>query len=137
MEQLIDFIGNNPFLVAAFGLTLAMLFWTESQKGGKSVSTAIATQMINKEDAVLLDIRTKKEWETGHIANAKHIPLADLEHRITELQKYKSRPVIVVCNLGQSAGSACKKLMGLGFENVVRMQGGITEWKNQSLPLIK
>lgn len=106
-------------------------------KGGHAVSPAIATQMINKEDAVVVDIRTKKEWDTGHITGAKHIPLADLARRIEELNKYKTKPIIVVCNIGQTAGSASKQLKEAGFENVSRLQGGITEWKGQNLPIIK
>jgi len=137
MEQLIEFVTNHYLLVAAWVFTLALLLWNESRKSGKSVTTAEATRLINKEDAVVLDIRNKKEWATGHITNAKHIPLAELDRRIAELEKFKQKPVIVVCNLGQTAGAATKKLMAAEFENVVRLQGGMTEWKGQSLPIIK
>ncbi|MBT3147264.1 rhodanese-like domain-containing protein [Neptunomonas phycophila] len=137
MEQFIEFATNNLVLIAAWVATLALLLWTEGQKGGHAVSPAIATQMINKEDAVVVDIRTKKEWDTGHITGAKHIPLADLARRIEELNKYKTKPIIVVCNIGQTAGSASKQLKEAGFENVSRLQGGITEWKGQNLPIIK
>ncbi len=137
MEQFIEFATNNFMLVAAWVLTLMMLFWTESQKAGKAVTPALTTQMINKQDAVLLDIRSKKEWDTGYITGSKHIPIADLTRRMSELEKYKSRPLIVICNLGQTAGSATKQLKAAGFENVMRMQGGITEWKGQNLPIVK
>ena len=137
MEQLLDFITNNMMLVAAWGLTLAMLLWTEQQKGGKSVGTHEATRLINKDSAVILDIRPKKEFSTGHITNALHIPITDLHNRMTELEKHKQKPIIVVCNLGQTAGSATKKLKAAGFENVVRLSGGMTEWKSQSLPIVK
>lgn len=137
MEKLIEFIANNPLLITAFLLSLGMLIWTESRKAGASVSTAEAVALINKQDAVVLDIRSKKEWETGSITDAKHIPLADLDKRMTELEKYKSKDIVVVCNMGQTSGTACKKLMALGFEKVVRLKGGITEWKAQSLPLVK
>ena len=124
-------------LVAAWALTLAMLLWTEQNKAGKSVGTHEATRMINKESAVILDIRPKKEFSTGHITNAIHIPVIELDKRMTELDKHKQKPIIVVCNLGQTAGSASKKLKAAGFENVVRLSGGMTEWKSQSLPVIK
>lgn len=137
MEQVIEFIGNHVMLVAAWLLTLIMVLWNESRRAGKAVSPAIATQMINKEDAVVLDIRPKKEWVTGHITGARHIPMADLERRVDELSKYQTRPVIVVCNLGQTAGTASKMLKAHGFLNVVRLSGGMTEWKAQSLPVIK
>ena len=137
MEQVIDFIGNNVLLVSAWLLTLLMIVWNESRKSGKAVSTAEATKLINKEDAVILDIRPKKEWATGHITGAVHIPSNEIDNRLTELDKYKSRPVIVTCNLGQTAGGVTKKLAAAGFSNVARLSGGISEWKNQSLPLVK
>lgn len=137
MDQYIEFIGNHPLMVAAWVLTLAMFLFYERRKSGKAVTPAQATALINKENAVIVDIRPKKEWSTGHITNAKHIPLGDLDRRMDELNKYRQRPVIVVCNLGQSSGAATRKLKEEGFENAVRLSGGITEWKAQSLPVVK
>ena len=137
MDQYIEFIGNHPLMVAAWVLTLAMFLFYERRKSGKAVTPAQATALINKEDAVIVDIRTKKEWSTGHITNAKHIPVADLDRRMDELNKYKQRPIIVVCNLGQASGAATRKLKAEGFENAVRLSGGIAEWKAQSLPVVK
>lgn len=137
MENILEFIGNHPLLVSAWLITLAVLLWTEQRKSGRSVTPAEATRMINKESAVLLDIRNKKEWDTGHIANSHHIPFADLDKRITELAKFKDKPLIVVCNLGQTAGSAGKKLKAGGYTEVTRLAGGITEWKAQHLPIVK
>lgn len=137
MERLIEFAITHYYLVLAWFATLAVLLWTEQRKAGKSVTPAEATRMINKESAVVVDIRTKKEWDTGHITGAKHIPFADMDRRLSELESLKDKPVIVVCNLGQAAGSAGKKLKTAGFTNVMRMSGGITEWKAQSMPLVK
>ncbi len=137
MEQYIEFVTNHWELVLAFVATLAMLAFTESRKGGKSVSTHIATQMINKEDAVVVDIRQKKEFQTGHIRAAINIPYAELDKRISELEKHRQKPIIVVCNLGQTSSGASKKLMTADFPNVVRMKGGIAEWKAQNLPVVK
>jgi rhodanese-related sulfurtransferase len=137
MEQVIEFVINNYLLVIAFALALGMLLFSESKKAGASVSTAEAIQLINKDDAVILDIRSKKEVEGGTITNSIHIPLVDLDKRIGEIEKYKTKDVVVVCNMGQTAGSATKKLMAAGFEKVVRLKGGIVEWKAQSLPLVK
>jgi len=137
MDQYIEFIGNHPFMVAAWVLTLVMFIMFERSKAGKAVTPAQATSLINKENAIVVDIRPKKEWTTGHITGARHIPMAELDRRMDELSKYKEKPVIVVCNLGQTAGAASKKLMAAGFSNVARLSGGMTEWKNQSLPVIK
>ncbi len=137
MERLIEFATNHWELFLALVVTLAALLFNELRKGGKTVSTHIATQLINKENAVLLDIRQKKEFKTGYIIDSINIPYADLDTRIGELDKYKQRPVIVVCNLGQASGGAFSKLQKAGFENVVRLSGGIAEWKGQNLPLVK
>jgi len=137
MEQVIEFVSNHPFMVAAWVLTLVMFLVFERSKAGKAVTPAQATNLINKENAIIVDIRPKKEWATGHITGAKHIPLSDLDRRMDELSKYQQRPIIVVCNLGQAAGSATKKLKASGFENTVRLSGGMTEWKGQSLPIVK
>lgn len=137
MDQLIEFISNHFLMVGAWMLTLAMLLVMENRKAGKAVTPAQATQLINKENAVILDIRPKKEWDTGHITNAKHIPLAELDKRMDELLKHKQKSIIVVCNLGQAAGSATRKLKAEGYEQAVRLSGGMTEWKGQSLPIVK
>lgn len=136
MENLFDFILNHPFLVAAWVLTFAMLVFTERMKGGKSVSPAEATRLINKENAVVLDIRAKKEFGAGHLTGAINIPLADLDRRMSELEKHKTHPVIVVCNMGQTAGTACRKLKTAGFTDAVRLSGGMTEWRGQNMPVV-
>lgn len=137
MEQIIEFVTNNYLLVLAFFLALGMLLFSESKKAGASVSTTEAVQLMNKQDALILDIRGKKEWETGFITNATHLPLVDLDKRISELVKHKEKDIIVVCNMGQTSGTACKRLMKEGFAKVVRLKGGIAEWKAQNLPLVK
>lgn len=137
MERLIEFAIQHYYLVAAWVVTLAVLLWTEKRKAGKSVSPAEATRLINKENGVILDIRQRKEWDTGHITGAHHIPFADLDRRLSELEKFREQPIIVVCNLGQAAGSASKKLKAAGYSQVVRLSGGMTEWKAQNMPIIK
>ncbi|WP_432697032.1 rhodanese-like domain-containing protein [Marinobacterium sp. YM272] len=137
MDRVIEFVSQHYYLIAAWVLTLAMLLWTESRKSGKSVSPAEATRLINKEDAAVLDIRPKKEWDTGHITGAVHIPLADLERRMSEIKADKSKPVIVVCNVGQAAATATKQLKTAGFTQAIRLSGGMTEWRGQNMPVVK
>lgn len=137
MDQMIEFATNHWPLFLALVATLALLIYTESRKGGTSLSTHDATRLINKEDAVVLDIRAKKEFKTGHIVGAVNIPYPEMDDRIGELNKHKSKPVIVVCNLGQTASGAVKKLTDAQFENVQRLRGGMAEWKAQNLPLVK
>ncbi|WP_210398244.1 rhodanese-like domain-containing protein [Motiliproteus sediminis] len=137
MEQFIEFANNHLELFAALAVTLVLLAISEARKGGAKVTPHIATQMINKENAVVLDIRPKKEFQTGHITGAVNIPFAELDKRISELHKHRDKPVIVVCNLGHTASGAFKKLQEAKFERVSRLSGGITEWKAQNLPIVK
>ncbi len=137
MDQLFEFIGNHPFLVGTFVLLLALFVRNETQRGGKSVSAQQLVDMVNREDAVVLDVRDKKEYDAGHIVDAVNIPYASLESRLSELKDYKERPLVIACRMGQHAGAAGTLLRKNGFEQVSRLTGGIAEWRNQSLPVVK
>ena len=93
--------------------------------------------MVNKENALILDVRDKKEFEAGHIVDAINIPHGSLESRLDELKKYKERPIVIICRMGQHAGTAGTLLRKQGFGNVTRLTGGMSEWRNQSLPVVK
>lgn len=137
MDQFIEFATNNWMLFLSLAGAMILLAFTEGKKGGKNVSIHDATRMINKEDAVVLDIRNNNEFKTGHILSSINITAADIDKRIGELEIHKEKPIIVVCNLGQTSAAVAKKLHIAGFENVTRMKGGITEWKGQNLPVVK
>ena len=136
MDRLFDFIGNHWELVGIWAAFLIVLFWDNSRRSGQSVSAAQATQMINKENAVVLDIREKKEFTTGHLANALNIPYSTLASNLNELEAYKAQPIILVCKTGQTVGIAGKMLREKGF-NVVRLSGGMMDWNNQNLPVVR
>lgn len=135
-EQILEFIVNNYLLVGVWIAFLLALLWDGQQKSGKTVSIGEATQLINKEDAIVLDIRESKEYGEGHIANALNIPYSKLATRLDELNKSKEKPIVLVCKSGQTVGMAGKMLKEKGF-NAVRLQGGMMEWRNQSLPVVK
>ena len=92
-----DFIQNNILLIAVAFASGAMLVWPYVRRtaGGPWVSTLQATQMINREDALLIDVRDAAEYAKGHILAAKNVPLADLERRASEFDRHKAKPVIV------------------------------------------
>ena len=137
MAQLFEFISNHPFLVGLFLVLLALYIRVELSRGGKAVTAQELVNMVNKEDAVVVDVRDLKDFETGHIVDAVNIPHATLEKRMSELNKFKERPIVVVCRMGQHSGSAGALLRKNGFENVARLKGGIMEWRNQNLPVVK
>ena len=137
MDNLFTFIGNHPFLIGTFVLLLALFVRNETQRGGRSVSAQQLVDLVNRENALVLDVRDKKEFAAGHIVDSVNIPFSALESRLAELKEYKSRPVVVACKMGQHSGQAGTLLRKNGFEHVSRLSGGVAEWRNQSLPVVK
>lgn len=129
------FISEQWILVSVLLVLIYVFAFTEQKKAGKQISVHDATRLVNSEAGVLVDVRDSKEYQAGHIANAINIPLAKLESRLTELEKYRAKQIVLVDKLGQHAGSAGRKLGAEGFE-VRRLRGGMGEWRSQSLPVV-
>lgn len=137
MEQLFEFIGNHPFLVGAFLLTFALFVRNEVIRGGRAVTPQELVNLVNRDGAVVIDVRDAKEFAQGHIVDAVNVPHTALGTRVGELNKYKSKPVVIACKMGQHAGPAGTVLRKAGFENVARLKGGVTGWLNDNLPVVK
>ena len=134
-----EFIKNNILLFAVAFVSGAMLLWPYLRRGagGPWVSTLQATQLINREDALVLDVRETTEFAGGHLLGAKNMPLASIEARAGELDKHKAKPVIVVCGDGSRASKAATILREKGFANVVNLSGGFAAWRQAGLPVVK
>lgn len=130
------FVMDNIFLIVIAVVSGAMLVWPLVRRGsgGPWVSTAQAVQLINKEDALVLDIREPGEYATVHILNARNVPLKDLDARAKELEKYKQKPVIIACESGNRSGQAMAVLKGKGFATVYNLSGGLGAWQQAGLP---
>ena len=137
MDQFFIFIGNHPLLVGAFVLLVFLFFRNESARAGATVSTQELVRLVNKDNAIVLDVRDRAEFDEGHIVDAVNIPYASLESRLDELNKYKERPVVIACKMGQHSGAAGTLLQKNGYSNVVRLTGGYSEWRAQNLPVVK
>ncbi len=137
MDQVFTFIGNHPYLCGAFVLLLALFIHNEMRRGGRSVSVQQLVELVNRENALVLDVRDRREYDSGHIVNAVNIPFSALNSRLDELSKHKERAIVVSCKMGQHSGTAGVLLRKHGFQNVVRLKGGLAEWRNQSLPMVK
>jgi len=135
IEQIFEFIVNHPILVGTFVFLLVAFLINEGKQGGATVNTSNLVKMVNHEDAVILDVRDKKDFGLGHISGAVHMPFSSLDQRATELDADK--PIILVCKMGQHSSAAGKKLKALGFENVRRLSGGMAEWNASGLPIVK
>jgi len=136
--MLLDFLQKNLMLVAAAAVSGGMLLWPLLRRaGGASVTTLEATQLINREDAMVLDVRDAASYAAGHVLGARNVPLAELEQRAGELDKARRRPVIVVCESGNTAGRAVSLLKARGFERAVNLAGGFRGWLQGGLPVEK
>ena len=113
-----------------------MLFLHEGRKAGPALSINEAVQLINVEGGVFLDIRDAGDFARGHITDALHIPAASLADRYAELEKFRDKPIVVVCKMGQSAGPATKTLRAQGFDRAQKLSGGMMEWDAQKLPVV-
>jgi len=135
-----DFIVNNILIVAVAVASGAMLVWPlirGRMSGVAEVDTLEAVQLINQKDALLLDVREDSEYESGHIPNSKHIPAGRIGDRLKELERYKGKPVVVLCRSGNRSTSACAILRKQGFADVRSLKGGIEAWQQASLPVKK
>jgi len=137
MERYLEFAINHWEMVLALMLTLSVLLITERRKAAPSVSPQQATVMANGEDVLLLDIRAVADYKAGHVIGAKNIPFADITKRMSELEKYRDKPIIIICKTGQTASGAANVLKKAEYSNVQRMAGGMAEWTGQNLPLVR
>jgi rhodanese-related sulfurtransferase len=140
-QEYIDFAMRHEMLVLAWiGLATAVVASAVKAKLSpvKQVESQAAVALINKQDAVVVDVRAADEFTRGHITNSHHIPLAQIEQgNTTEIDKYKEKPVIVVCETGARAETAAAKLVKAGYQQVCLLRGGLTQWRTSNLPLTK
>ena len=132
------FVQDNLLLIAVALVSGAMLLWPYVRRfgGGPAVSAAQATQLINREDALVLDVRDPGEYGTGHIIGAKNVPLSRIDTAGSEIAaKRKDKPVIVYCDTGNRSGKAASALKSQGFGRVVTLSGGLGAWQQAGLPL--
>ena len=135
-ELIFQFLGEQWVLVVGLMMVLTLLVLHETRKAGPSLSINEAVQLVNSEGGVFLDIRDAADFARGHITDALHIPAAALAGRSAELEKFRDKPVVVVCNMGQSSGPATKTLRSQGFSRAQKLAGGMMEWDAQKLPVV-
>ena len=132
-----DFVRNNLLLFVVAFVSGAMLLWplVRRSSGGPWVSTSEATHLINREDALVLDVRDPGEYGAGHILGAKNVPLSRIGDG--DLAKRKERPVIVYCDGSDRCAKAVSALRKQGFTRVVNLSGGLKAWQQAGLPVEK
>jgi rhodanese-related sulfurtransferase len=137
MDRLFEFVINHYILVSLFAAFVLALLYLESHRGGAKISAAGAISLINKDEAIVVDIRDRKEFAEGRITGSVNIPLSGLKSRVSELAKHKDKQIIVADKAGQHSGMAVKQLKEEGFSHVMRLDGGVSDWRANNLPLVK
>jgi rhodanese-related sulfurtransferase len=137
-----EFISNtnNLILLALMLVSGAILLTPNLQaliQGRAGVSPAIATQLINRNKANIIDIRQNQDFQAGHIARARHVAADNLLVNLAALKLDKASPVILVCDNGSKSSSFVSKIQKEGFADVVCLDGGIKAWNLAGLPLVK
>lgn len=133
-----EFVRNNLLLILVAVASGSMLLWPLVRRGtgGPYVDPAGATHLINREDALVLDVREPAEFGAGHVIGARNVPLARIAER-ADFTKRKDRPLIVYCDSGNRTSKAAAALKQQGFTRVVSLSGGLGAWRQAGLPVEK
>ena len=135
MANFFAFLSEQWILTASFLTFTSLFFFTERKKSGKSINNSMLVSMMNKKEAVLIDVRETASYSAGHIFGAINIPLNKMSTRVSELEKYRTKIIVLVDQMGQHAGALGKLLTKDGY-NVRRLSGGMTEWTSNSMPTV-
>lgn len=140
MQEYIEFAGRHVLLFVALGAVIVLIIVSELKrftKGYKEVLPAEAVMLINKQDALMLDVREANELGQGSIMDSKHIALGTLDDKISSLPSDKDKPIVVFCKMGNRSAQAAKLLLKNSYTNVFSLKGGFTAWVNDQLPITK
>lgn len=133
-----EFVNQNILLISIVVVSGLGLLWPMfARPAGSAVNPGEATLLINREDAIVLDVREADEFAGGHLPDARNIPGSKLGERIAELEKFKDKPVIVCCASGMRSNRACAELKKQGFTRVNNLSGGVDAWVGAGYPIKK
>ena len=139
MDRLLEYATRHPFLVGGtIVLLLAAIAYeiSKARSGGQAVGPTDAVRLLNQ-GAVLVDVRSKAEFDGGHVIDARHVPQEEIAGAGESLKKFKDKVVITCCESGMRSGAAARVLQAQGFTKVVNLRGGLQAWRADNLPLVK
>jgi rhodanese-related sulfurtransferase len=140
LPDLLAFASGHPYLVLALAaLTLALIYNEVSGlfRGYKGLGPAALTALVNRDNALVVDLRPQADFVKGHIPGAKNVQMDQFDPENKQLAAARALPVVLVCKAGQTSGDAAKRLRKAGFEHVYVLDGGIGAWQQADLPLAK
>ena len=123
-------------LTTLLALLVMVYVLRERSQSGTPITTNELTALVNRDAAVIVDIRPGVEFKLGHLVDSLNIPYERIASEIGLLEKHRAKIIIVVDKMGQYSGMAGRQLIKQGYE-VRRLAGGISEWQTQNLPLVK
>jgi rhodanese-related sulfurtransferase len=135
----VEFFRSNVLLIGlalGSGFMLLLPLFKKSAGGLPNLTATEAVTLINRSNALVLDVREDAEFASGHIAEAMHIPLADLPARIGELKKYQHKTILVNCQRGMRSAKACDILRKAEFTQLNNLHGGLNAWIEAKLPVV-
>ena len=140
LDELLAFAGRHPLLsLGLAGLTLAILYTEVARlfRPYKALRPAALTALVNRDNALVVDLSPAADFEKGHIAGSRNIAPSQFDPENRQLAAAKALPVVVVCRNGQASAAAAARLKKAGFEQVHWLDGGIAAWQQADLPLVK
>ena len=139
MQQLLDFIAHHPYLAGAAVVAAVLVVIFEVRERLQAFAALSAQQVVRlmNQGALVIDLRSKELYDAGHIVDARNVPVRELESQADSLKKWRDKNVITYCDSGADGASAARTLMKLGFTKVSNLQGGLSAWLKENLPVSK
>jgi rhodanese-related sulfurtransferase len=128
--------SSKAKILLSLATLLSVLFGTGQLQAAKDIDVKQA-QTMNKQGALLLDVREQEEYAEVHAPNATLIPLGQLGTRLNEIAAYKDKPIAVMCHSGKRSAKAVHLLEEAGYSQVSNVSGGIMAWEKAGLEVIR
>lgn len=140
LERLPEFVSAHPILVLGFvAVTFALIAneFSRFTRGYRALTPALLTHLINRENALVVDVSPLNDFEKGHIVGSRNVVMSQFDPENKLLAKAQELPIAVVCRNGMVSGQAAKRLVKAGFKRVHWLDGGIGAWQAADLPLAR
>lgn len=137
IDLIVAFLLANVFWAGLAAAAAGGLAFTIARDGAKLVEHSDAVLMVKRDKGVFVDLRGAADFARGRIAQARHIPAADIKTRASEIERFREKPVVLVCENGSQSKRRARELADLGFKQVRAMRGGMAAWTDAQLPVFK
>ena len=136
-DVMVEFLLAHWFWAGLAAFSAAGTAWTVARAGAQVIDQADAVLWVKNGRGVYVDIRSPAEFANGRIADARNIPAAELARRAAEIDRYREKPVVVVCDNGMQSRKRARELADLGFTQARALRGGMAAWLDAQLPVFK